>query len=73
MRLAEVVARLRSAGVPDWFYVTDGGLGTGECVGIRPFPADGRSITVSVAESRRWKAAPTKMPPAGRCCAIWIG
>jgi hypothetical protein len=36
MRLAEVVARLRSAGVPDWFYVTDGGLGTGECVGIEP-------------------------------------
>ncbi len=36
MRLAEAVARLRSAGVPDWFYVTDGGLGTGECVGIEP-------------------------------------
>ena len=38
MRLAEMVARLRSAGVPDWFYVTDGGLGTGECVGIEPVP-----------------------------------
>ena len=36
MLLAEAVARLRSAGVPDWFYVTDGGLGTGECVGIEP-------------------------------------
>jgi hypothetical protein len=36
MRLAETVDRLRSAGVPDWFYVTDGGLGTGECVGIEP-------------------------------------
>ena len=34
MLLAEVVARFRNAGVPDWFYVTDGGLGTGECVGI---------------------------------------
>ncbi|MEA2738984.1 MAG: hypothetical protein QOH05_2291 [Acetobacteraceae bacterium] len=38
MRLAEAVARLRSAGVPDWLYVTDGGLGTGECVGIEPVP-----------------------------------
>jgi hypothetical protein len=38
MLLAEVVARFRSAGVPDWFYVTDGGLGTGECVGIEPVP-----------------------------------
>jgi hypothetical protein len=36
MRLAEAVDRLRSAGVPDWFYVTDGGLGAGECVGIEP-------------------------------------
>jgi hypothetical protein len=36
MRLAEAVDRLRSAGVPDWFYVTDGGLGTGECVGVEP-------------------------------------
>ncbi len=36
MRLAEAVGRLRSAGVPEWFYVTDGGLGTGECVGIEP-------------------------------------
>jgi len=39
MRLAEVVARLRSAGVPDWFYVTDGGLGAGECVGVEPAAA----------------------------------
>jgi hypothetical protein len=36
MRLAEAVTQLRNAGVPDWFYVTDGGLGTGECVGIEP-------------------------------------
>ena len=34
MQLAEAVARLRNAGVPDWFYVTDGGLGSGECLGI---------------------------------------
>ena len=40
MLLAEAVARLRSAGVPDWFYVTDGGLGTGECVGIEPSGSD---------------------------------
>jgi hypothetical protein len=38
MRLAEAVDRLRSAGVPDGFYVTDGGLGTGECVGVEPAP-----------------------------------
>ena len=36
MQLAEVVVRLRSAGVPDWFYCIAGGLGTGECVGIEP-------------------------------------
>jgi hypothetical protein len=36
MTLAEVRALLRSANVPDYFYVTDGGLGTGECVGIEP-------------------------------------
>jgi hypothetical protein len=36
MRLAEAVVRIRNAGVPDSFYVTDGGLGTGECVGIEP-------------------------------------
>jgi hypothetical protein len=39
MRLAEAVAQLRNAGVPDWFYVTDGGLGGGECVGIEPVAA----------------------------------
>jgi hypothetical protein len=36
MKLAEAVNQLRNAGVPDWFYVTDGSLGTGECVGIEP-------------------------------------
>jgi hypothetical protein len=30
----EMVSRLRHAQVPDWFYVTGGGLGAGECVGI---------------------------------------
>ena len=38
MRLAEARDRLRSAGVPDWFTVTDGGLATGECVRIEPVP-----------------------------------
>jgi hypothetical protein len=38
MRLPEAVARLHNAGVPDWFYVTDGGFGTGECVGVEPVP-----------------------------------
>jgi hypothetical protein len=46
MRLAEAVAQLRNAGVPDWFYVTDGGLGTGECVGIEP-SAEGWSVYYS--------------------------
>lgn len=36
MTVADLVSRLRRAGVPDWFYVTDGGLGAGECVGIEP-------------------------------------
>lgn len=36
MTLPEAVARLHNAGVPEWFYVTDGGLGTGECVGVEP-------------------------------------
>lgn len=34
MKLSEALARLRSAGVPDWFYATNGELGTGDCVGI---------------------------------------
>jgi hypothetical protein len=34
MTLAELANRLRRAGVPDGFYVLDGGLGAGECVGI---------------------------------------
>ena len=46
MTLAEAVARIRSAGVPDSFYVTDGGLGTGECVGIEPV-AGGWSVYYS--------------------------
>ncbi len=29
-----MVSLLRSAGVPDHFYVLDGGLGTGECFGL---------------------------------------
>jgi hypothetical protein len=40
MRLADMAALLRNANVPDWFYVLDGGLGTGECVGIEPTGAD---------------------------------
>lgn len=46
MTLAEAVVRIRNAGVPDWFYVTDGGLGTGECVGIEP-AAGGWSVYYS--------------------------
>ncbi len=39
-------SRLRRAGVPDWFYVTDGGLGAGECVGLEQ-TAEGWSIYYS--------------------------
>jgi hypothetical protein len=60
MRLAEAVVRLRNAGVPDWFYVTDGGLGTGECVGVEQVPGGGQSTTASAAGSRRWRAASMK-------------
>jgi hypothetical protein len=51
MRLAEAAARLRNVGVPDWFYVTDGGLGTGECVGIEPV-AGGWSVYYSERSSK---------------------
>jgi hypothetical protein len=36
MTRAELVAALRQRGAPDWLYVLDGGLGTGECYGIEP-------------------------------------
>ncbi len=36
MTVQEMTGLLRRAGVPDWFYVTDGGLGAGECFGIEP-------------------------------------
>jgi hypothetical protein len=47
MLLAEAIALCRSAGIPDWAYVADGGLGTGECVGIEPLPGGGWSIYYS--------------------------
>lgn len=34
MTIPEMVALFRRHAVPEWFYVTDGGLGAGECVGI---------------------------------------
>ncbi len=34
MTLGEMASRFRRAKVPDHFYVLDGGLGGGECVGI---------------------------------------
>lgn len=46
MSLAELRALFRNANVPDYFYVTDGGLGAGECVGIEPV-AGGWSIYYS--------------------------
>ena len=38
MTVREMRRLLRRAKVPDWFYVTDRGLGAGECVGIEPVP-----------------------------------
>ena len=46
MQLVQAVAQRRNAGFADWFYVTDGGLGTGECVGIEPV-AGGWSVYYS--------------------------
>jgi hypothetical protein len=46
MNLAEALAHIRAAQVPDYFYVADGGLGTGECVGIEP-DATGWSVYYS--------------------------
>ena len=42
MTVPELRSLLRCAKVPDWFYVTDGGLGAGECVGIERVPGGWR-------------------------------
>ncbi len=34
MNLAETLVLIRNAGIPEYKYVTDGGLGSGECYGI---------------------------------------
>ncbi|HET6306036.1 MAG TPA: hypothetical protein VFG12_02545 [Rhodopila sp.] len=47
------MALLRDAGVPDRFYLTNGGPGTGECVGIEPVPGGW-----SVYDSERGQKAP---------------
>ena len=60
MRLADTISRLHSAGVPDWFYVVDGGLGAGECLGIEP-SGDGWSIYYSERGSKsRLESHPTE-------------
>jgi hypothetical protein len=51
MTTAQMASLLRRAGVPDWFYVTDGGLGAGECVGIERGP-NGWSIYYSERGSK---------------------
>ena len=58
MTLPEVVNRLRNARVPDWFYVTDGGLGAGECVGIERTP-----VGWSVYYSERGRKSPLDTCP----------
>jgi hypothetical protein len=42
MTLSETVALFRRNSVPTSFYVTDGGLGDGECVGIERAPGGWR-------------------------------
>jgi hypothetical protein len=37
MTLSDLESLLRNAGVPETLYVTDGGLGAGECVGLETF------------------------------------
>ncbi len=58
MKLAETVSLIRSAGVPDWFYAADGGLGTGECVGIEPVPGGW-----SIYYSERGRKSPLETHP----------
>jgi hypothetical protein len=58
MNLAEAVTLIRNAGVPDWLYVTDGGLGTGECVGIETVPGGW-----SVYYSERGRKSPLEYCP----------
>jgi len=36
MNLRDLETQLRAAGYPEASYVTDGGLGAGECLGIEP-------------------------------------
>ena len=52
MKLAEALSLIRSAAVPDYLYVVDGGLGTGECVGIEATPNGGWSIYYSERGSK---------------------
>ena len=60
MKLPETISLIRSAGVPDWFYVADGGLGAGECLGIEP-SGDGWSIYYSERGSKsRLESHPTE-------------
>ena len=60
MKLPETISLIRSAGVPDWFYVVDGGLGAGECLGIEP-SGDGWSIYYSERGSKsRLESHPTE-------------
>jgi hypothetical protein len=55
---------LRRAKVPDWFYVTDGGLGAGECVGIEPV-AGGWSVYYS---ERGCNSLPDTCPDEDSAC-----
>jgi hypothetical protein len=58
MNLRELESRLRNAGVPDGFYVTDGGLGGGECVGIEPIGGGWR-----IYYSERGRKSPLDLYP----------
>jgi hypothetical protein len=64
----EMQARLRRAEVPDWFYVTDGSLGAGECVGIEPAPV-GWSVYYS---ERGGKSVLDSCPDEDSACRAMI-
>ena len=68
MTVRELANLFRRARVPDWFYVTDGGLGAGECVGIEPC---GGGWTVYYSEHGR-KSVLDACPDEDSACRAMI-
>jgi hypothetical protein len=68
MKLAETISRIRSAGVPNWFYVTGGELGAGECLGIE-HATDGWAIYYS---ERGGKSRLESLPSEDAACDAFL-